>query len=212
MGTTDNISKEKKKGLKTVAETAATTATIVVSGKTIASVIDSGVDAIKELEQNDAVAEPEKMADKDIEDKHQVPEATDISKPLRAKLRTPTVNDDAENAIIEGEDIADIGNEDGSVSLPDTEMPVDSGEENDIQVLGTEPIDDNIISESMQVLETELENATVQMAEKDDLHSTMDTEESYGMAETYKEYFADEMNQQTDDLQDMSFGMDNIAM
>lgn len=57
----DKESSKKKKGLKVVAETAATTATIVMSGKTIATVIDSGVSAVKNLAGSDGngVAEPQ---------------------------------------------------------------------------------------------------------------------------------------------------------
>lgn len=50
----NNKKTAEKKGIKSVAETTATTATIVMSGKTIASVIDSGVEVIREYGRADA--------------------------------------------------------------------------------------------------------------------------------------------------------------
>lgn len=136
--------KTEKKGMKGMAETAATTATIVVSGKTIASVIDSGVDTIRKYRGGDVAevtpppAEPDSgipdavptVTDYTVEERHTAHHAAEPV--YRTETHAPQTADDTEDYVME--DLTD----------EDRQQPVEISDDNeeDVHLLYTEPIDE----------------------------------------------------------------------
>lgn len=115
-----------KKGIKVVAETAATTATIVVSGKTIATVLDSGIEAIREVTQEKSVAEP-------IEE---LPQKEDVSEGETGIKQEEVFREDGAiaNVVFENDDIEVVPKQ-NSVSVQETDNDTE-----DVTLISTEPL------------------------------------------------------------------------
>lgn len=155
--------RKEKKGIKVVAETAATTATIVVSGKTIATVLDSGIEAIREVTQEKSVAEP-------IEE---LPQEEDVSVPEIGIKQEEVFREDGAiaNVVFENDDIEVVPKQnDGSAEETDNDTE-------DITLISTEPlseytpVSDNEESEVSEDRGDTLESAEIEencMEEKPD--------------------------------------------
>lgn len=149
-------SKKDKKGMKSVAETAATTATIVVSGKTIASVVDSGVEALKNLKRNDELPvshDFNAVDDAAVDNKAMVtPVDMAASRTVVEPVMTEVLYKHKDVILEKPENIA---SDDISEYIPYAEeQPVELSD--DIRLLFTEPIDEALFTEEGDMPEEEL--------------------------------------------------------
>ena len=225
--------------MKVVAETAATTATIVVSGKTIASAIDSGVEALRELGRGYDVAEPEGRIDESAEDlrqaqrmaspaeEHREEEAmtAQAGQPQRVRQAAAPVVEASEEMPVAEPDVAEDAPWAEPAALQETE-PMMGGMEPDIRVLGTEPVDEGLTAWNMQDEAVVPEDAgpedemMAQMSEEpvpepevtDDFYGIMDAGGHYDMVMPDGDLLAGDVTEGQENLQDMSSGMDDIIL